>query len=144
MSTNTELAVVETAIANMDKVSVGIAELAKRFKGVVYDVTTQKGMTDAKAARAEIREPRYMVETIRKEAKAPILALGKKLDSEAARITAELLKLEEPIDAQVKAEETRKEREREAAIRAEQERMAKLNERIAELRGNQMLTPMSG
>jgi len=141
---STELEVVSTAIANLNKVATGLADLSKQYKGVVFEVGTSKGMEEAKAARVAIRQPRYEVERIRKDAKAPILALGKKLDDEAKRITGELLKLEEPIDQQIKAEDERKERERQAKIDAEQKRVADLQERVAELRGNRMLSATSG
>lgn len=141
---STELTEVSKAVAEFDRVGAGLAGLSKQYKGVVYEVTTGKGMEEAKAARVAIREPRYEIERIRKAAKAPILALGKKLDKEAERITSELLRLESPIDEQIKAEEERKERERQAKIEAEQKRVAGLQERVAELRGNRMLSVSSG
>lgn len=130
---STELIEVTTAIANIDKVGAGIAALAERFKGVIYEVATTAGLDDARAARAEIREPRYEVERIRKAAKAPILALGKRLDAEAARITGELEKLETPIDAQIKAEEKRIEDTRQAKIAAEVKRVADIHARIRDM-----------
>lgn len=141
---STELTEVTKAVAEFDRVALGLAELRKQYGGVVYDVTTTAGISDARAARAAIREPRYEIERIRKAAKAPILALGKKLDTEAARITSELLTLESPIDGAIKAEEERKERERLAKIAAEEARVAALQERVAYLRGNQTLTASSG
>lgn len=141
---STELVAVQTAVAEFDKVAAGIADLRDRYSGVVYDVTTTKGMDEAKAARMAIREPRYEVERVRKAAKAPLLALGKELDTRAQRITSVLLAIEEPIDAQVKAEESRKEAERQAKIDAELQRVARLQSRVAELRGNQSLTAGSG
>lgn len=137
---STELTEVTKAVEEFDRVAAGLKALQEQYGNVVYDVTTTKGMGDAKAARAAIREPRYEVEKIRKAAKAPILSLGKKLDSEAARITRELEALEEPIDRQIKAEEDRKEQEKQAKIEAEMKRVADLQERVAELRGNQMLS----
>lgn len=118
---STELTEVTKAVAEFDRVALGLASLREKYGSVVYDVATTAGMTDAKAARLAIREPRYEIERIRKAAKAPILALGKKLDSEAAQITGELEKLEAPIDGAIKAEEERKEREKNAA---EQQRLA--------------------
>lgn len=141
---STELETVSKALTDINAVSAGIAELKTQYGGVVFEVGTTAGMDEAKAARLAIRNPRYEVERIRKAAKAPILALGKKLDTEAARIEAELLKIEGPIDQQIKAEEARKEAERQAKIDAEMKRVADLQERIAELRGNQILSVMSG
>lgn len=139
-----ELAEVTNAVAEFDRVAAGLAALREKYQGVIYDVTTTGGMKDAKEARLAVREPRFEVERIRKAAKAPILALGKKLDSEAARITAELLKIEEPIDTVIKAEEARKEAEKQAKIEAEMRRVADLQERVAELRGNRALSSHSG
>jgi len=141
---STELETVSKALVDIDAVSAGIADLRKRFDGAIFEVATATGMDDAKAARLAIRTPRYEVERIRKAAKAPILALGKKLDAEAARIESELLKIEQPIDQQIKAEEDRKEREKQAKIDAELKRVADLQERVAELRGNATLSPTSG
>lgn len=132
---STELVAVETAVTSMNKLTAGLEDLAKRFKGVVYDVTTPNGMAEAKAARKEIAAPRIEVEKIRKAAKAPILELGRKLDAEAKRITEELLRLENPIDEQIKAEENRIEAERQAKIKAEQDRIAKHTGRIDDIRG---------
>lgn len=130
-----ELSEVSKAVAEFDRVGAGLVVLRQQYAAVVYDVTTPKGMADARAARAAIREPRYEIERIRKAAKAPILALGKQLDKEAERITQELLKLEEPVDSAIKNEEDRKEQERQAKIAAEQKRVADIQGRVVELGG---------
>lgn len=141
---NTDLQIIERALVEFSAVEAGLAVLRNDYQNIVYDVATTAGMNEAKAARVALREPRYEIERIRKSAKAPLLALGKKLDSDAARITAEIEKLEGPIDAQIKAEESRKEAEKQAKIEAEQKRVADIQERIEELRGCQMLTVASG
>lgn len=92
---NADLELVQNALAEFSAVEAGLAELRRRFGGVVYDVTTTAGINDAKSARAIIREPRYTVEKVRKEAKAPLLALGKKIDADAKRITAAILEIDE-------------------------------------------------
>lgn len=129
-----ELEQVTLAVAAINKVEAGLAALRQEYGGVVYEVTTTAGMELAKKARSDIREPRYEVERIRKAAKAPILALGKKLDSEAARITAELEKIEGPIHQQIVAEEQRKEREKQARIDAEIARVAEIQRLIDGIR----------
>jgi colicin import membrane protein len=131
---STELSEVSKAVAEFDRVGAGLAALREQYGNVVYDVTTTAGMADAKAARVAIREPRYEIERIRKAAKAPILALGKKLDTEAARITSELEKLERPIDSAIKAEEDRKEAEKQAKIEAEQKRVSDIQARVENMR----------
>lgn len=141
---STELTEVSQAVAEFDRVAAGLAELESKYKGVVYDVTTTKGMKEAVEARRAIRTPRLEVERIRKAAKAPILALGRKLDTEAARITKELEELECPISDQITTEEARKDRERQEKVEAEMRRVQRLQERVAELRGNRMLSTQSG
>lgn len=139
-----EIEQVTLAVAAINKVEAGLNLLRVSYEGVIFEVATTKGLDDAKAARAEIREPRYEVERIRKAAKAPLLAIGKRLDSEAARITAELEKIEGPIHAQIQIEEARKEAEKQARIDEEIRRVTLIQERIAELRGCQTLSPTSG
>jgi len=131
---SSELVEVTQAVAEFDRVAAGLAELESKYKGVVYEVTTTKGMTEAKEARRAVREPRIEVEKIRKAAKAPILALGKKLDAEAARITKALEAIEGPLDDQIKAEESRQESERQEKVEAEIKRVSDLQARIGEIR----------
>lgn len=133
MSTDIEL--VSKALTDFDAVAAGLEQLNKNYAGMLFEVDTPKGMEMAKAARAVLRKPRYEIERIRKDAKAPLLAIGKKLDAEAARITAEIMKLEDPIDRQIKNEETRKDNERIAKVEAEQKRVDGIKARIEEIRG---------
>lgn len=134
-SNNPEIELISTALVNFDRVSAGLALLTKNYQGVLYEVDTTMGMAHAKAARKAIRDPRYEVERVRKGAKAPLIALGKRLDAEATRITNALLTLETPIQEQIEAEETRKEAEKQAAADAEVDRIAKIQARIDEIRG---------
>jgi hypothetical protein len=124
------MAEVSTAVAKFDRVAAGITELRTKYKGVIYDVTTTKGMKDACEARAAIRAPRYEVEKVRRECKAPILALGKEIDSRAARITADLLALEAPVDEVIKREEQRKEDDRKARAETERKRVQAIQDDI--------------
>lgn len=131
---NAEVDQVSKALAEFDAVSTGLAVLRQQFGGVVFDVTTTRGMDEARQARAAVRDPRYRVEQIRKDAKAPIIKLGKDLDATAKRITDELLAIEKPIDDQIKFEEDRKEREKQARIDAELARVKAIQDRIDALR----------
>lgn len=135
MTTNTNIDKVTGALADFNRVEAGLAALTKQYAGVVYDVTTTEGIEAARVARRAIREPRYEVEKVRKDAKAPLLALGRQIDDEAKRITSALLKIETPIDQQIAAEEARREAERQAKIRAEQERVEIIRKRIEHIRG---------
>lgn len=124
------LARVGGAITEFEKVSAGLTELRQRYKDVAFPVGTKSGMAEAIAARAALRGSRVKVEALRKDAKAPILALGRDVDARAAYIRLEILKLEEPIDDQIKAEERRVEQEREAKRIAEETRVRGLQQRL--------------
>lgn len=126
---STAITEVQTAVAEFDKVAAGIAALKEQYAGVVYEVQTTKGMDEAKKARAAIREPRYEIERVRKEAKAPILKLGKELDTRAKAITEEILAIENPIHRQIENEQSRKEAEKQAKIDAELNRVADIQAR---------------
>jgi hypothetical protein len=112
-----------------------LTDLRDRFKNVVFDVTTTKGDKEARAARMELVGLRTSLEKKRKEIKEPALEHCRMIDAEAKRITAEIVALEKPIDDQIKAEELRKAAEKAAKEEAERQRIANLQERIAEIRG---------
>jgi colicin import membrane protein len=118
-----QLEQVQGVLTEFSRVEAGLAALREKHGNTIYEVTTTAGMDAAKAARAEIREPRFAVEKVRKAAKAPLLELGRRIDAEAIRITDAILAIEEPIDDQIKAEEARKAAEKEAKRAAEVERL---------------------
>lgn len=128
-----ELRDVDSALTELDKVEAGIAQLTTELAGVVFDVKTPAGMKLAIAGRAAARTPRLEVERIRKVAKAPILELGRNVDGRARKITEQLVALEDPIDAQIKAEEQRKEHEKQERAEAERRRIAAIQSAIAEI-----------
>lgn len=124
---------VQTAMTEFDRVANGLSVLESTYKGVVFDVQTKEGMKAAVLARRTIKAPRVEIEKVRKAAKAPILELGRKLDSEAARITAALEALEKPIDLQITTEEDRLHNEAVAKAAAETQRVAALEARLEAL-----------
>lgn len=103
-----------TTITQYSKTEAALAELRTKY-GRTFDVSTSEGEKEARVARAEIKKYRTDLEKMRQELKAPIIEQGKLIDSEARRITEELLSLEEPIDALIVAKEKRAEEERKAA-----------------------------
>jgi hypothetical protein len=126
-------------IAEYSPIEAGLAELRKKYGNIVVDVSTPKALDEARRVRAEIRDPRYKTEAIRKALKAPALAHAKLIDTEAARITAELLKIETPWDEAIKAEETRREAEKVERERLERQRITAIHARIAEITGFALL-----
>lgn len=134
------IAQVESALSEFDKITAGLAELAEHYPpDLVYDVTTTKGMAEAVAHRAAWRDPRILVEKYRKTAKAPVLALGKDIDARAAWITEQLLVGETPVHEQIKAEEARKDAEKQARINAEFARVQAIQDAIAEIHMDVMI-----
>lgn len=119
-----------TAIQEYSKTDAALADLAGRFKGMVYDVTTPTGMQEAKTARAEIRGYRVDLEKVRVEIKAPALERCRLIDAEAKRITAVLVELEDPIDQHIKSEERRKEREAMEAAMEKQRALDAIRARV--------------
>lgn len=124
-----------TQIAEYNPVAAGLAELRRKYGNVAVDVSTPKALEEAKRVRAEIREPRYETERIRKVLKKPALDHAKLIDTEAARITAALLEIETPWDDAIKAEEARREQERQKREAGERARISAIHELIAEIRG---------
>lgn len=131
---NNELVVIEGALKGFDKIRAGFALMEKNYKGVLFDVETPLGMAHAKAARAAIRKPRFEVENLRKGAKAPLLALGRRLDAVAAKLTEDLLAIENPIVEQIDYQEEKLEKERLAQVAAEAARKVAIEGRIQEIR----------
>lgn len=117
-------------IQEYNQTAAALTELRARYVRE-YDLSTTAGMTEAKAARATIRGYRVALEKTRVEIKAPALERTRLIDAEAKRITAELLAIEEPIDAAIKAEEQRKADEKAAKERAETDRVESIRLRIA-------------
>lgn len=113
----------------------GLQELRQRMQGVVYDVTTTTGMKQAREDRRECVSLRTSLEAMRKEIKAPALERCKAIDSEAKRITEEILKLEAPIDETIKAEEAKKAAEKADKERIEKERVEGIKAKIEIIKG---------
>lgn len=114
----------ENVIVEYSATEAALSALRQKYAGIVFDLTTVKGDKEARAARLELTTLRTSLEKKRKQFKAPALEFGKKIDSEAGRVTDEILALENPIDAQIKADEARRaaekaERDRIAAVRAQ-------------------------
>lgn len=122
-----------TAIAEYSAVESGLADLRTRYGNVAWDLRTVKGNAEARAARKELVTLRTSLESKRKEVKESVLERAKLIDGEAKRITAELLKIETPIDAAIKADETRREDERKAKELAEQQRVARIMATIKQM-----------
>ena len=130
-----DIPTVVTEIAEYSQTAAALSDLRHRFLGVAFNVSTTKGMDEAKKARQEVKGYRTALENKRKKIKAPALERCRLIDDEAKTITAALLELEEPIDQQIKAEEARKEAEKAAKAEADRLRIARHQAVIQYLRG---------
>lgn len=122
------------AVVEFNKTEQLLAQLRHRYEGVVFDLSTTKGNEAARAFRKELVGLRTGLEATRKEFKAPVLAMGTVIDHKAKTITEAILKLEEPINQQIKADEARREEERRLKAEAEAKRVAMLRERLNYMR----------
>lgn len=127
-----QLVPVQEALTEFEKVSAGLLDLSSRYANVVYAVQTTKGMDEAKAARLAIREPRYAVQRATDAAKKELNSIKRNVEQRAEQITSALLRLEEPVDAQIKAEEERKAAEK---ARKEAEELARISAIRARVEG---------
>ncbi|OGT02128.1 MAG: hypothetical protein A2143_00590 [Gallionellales bacterium RBG_16_57_15] len=98
--------------------------------GVKYEITTKGGMEVAKLHRAVFRDIRIEGEKARSARKAPILEIGKLLDSKYKEIAAQVEPHESRFDTDIKAEEKRLEDEKAAKIKDEAERASAIQTRI--------------
>lgn len=110
-----------------------LAVAVKASKKITYDVTTKEGMATAKEQRKLFKDIRIGVDNARKEQKAPIIEIGRLLDSRSKEIGEEAGAIEELHDAKIKAEEARIEEEKAAKIREEEQRKAAIRNAINEI-----------
>lgn len=124
----------ETALASFVPIEQHMRTLAARYKDVAYDVTTTKGMADAKAARLVLREEgRYAVQRLQERLKKEANDLKRTLDAKGDELIALVKPAEDAIHAQIEAEEARKAAAKAEAERIERERVAALEARLAGL-----------
>jgi hypothetical protein len=119
------------ALIQYEPTDAAIAEMKQRLKAELFDCSTPSGYEGCRKAIAEVRSIRVNIEKHRVALKAEALEYGRKVDSEAKRITAELESIEDPLKAKKQAIDDEKERikreaeeKRLAAIKAEQDRIA--------------------
>ncbi len=123
-----------TEIKEYSPTAAALAELRQKYEQAVFDTTTPIGMAKAIAARRELREVRVNLEKLRKELKAPALERSRLIDAEAKALTTQIEAMEDPIDAQIKAEEARKAEEKAERERIERERVEALHRRVTLIR----------
>lgn len=123
-----------TVLAQFKEAEAGMLALAEKYRAVVFDVKTTKGMNEAKAARLDLRENgRLALTRAETRVKADVNSLKSVMSDEVDRLVAIVKPAEDAIDAQIKAEEKRKADEKAERERIEAERVAKHRERLAKI-----------
>ena len=121
---------IQSAVAEFSQTEAGLAELRAEIASRTFDCSTTAGDTETRRFRTALTRLRSTIEARRQELKAPLLARGKLIDSEATRIKNEILALETPLDALIDAAAAEREARRMERERAEAERLAAINASI--------------
>lgn len=91
-----------------------LAALAEKYRDVAFNVSTTKGMDEAKAARLDLRENgRFKLQRAEERIKAEVNALKKDMAPEIERLISITKPVEDSIHEQIDAEEKRKAAEKE-------------------------------
>jgi colicin import membrane protein len=115
-----------TSMAMYDVTDLAIAELKRELSGLTEYNAVSKGI-------AKVRTLRTRIEATRKQLKADSLAWGRKVDSEAKRITEQLEAMEEPLKQLKAAIDAAKEAEKAAIAAAKAAETQKRLDMFAEL-----------
>lgn len=134
LKTGEVLAPTTTAIVEFNATEAGLALLREQLAEATFDCTTAEGDRQARETRRALVGLRTELEAKRKELKAPLLERGRLVDDEAKRITGEIVKLEQPIDDLIRAEEARVEAARAERARIKAEREEAVNAQIDRIR----------
>lgn len=126
----------DAVLSQFKETEVTLIGLADKYRNVAFNVTTTKGMAEAKAARADIRDNgRLFVTKAAERIKGEVNDLKRVMSTEVDRLVAIVKPHEDAIDAQIKAEETRKAEEKAERERIEAERISGHQANLTKLAG---------
>jgi hypothetical protein len=118
-----------TAVAEFNQIEASLAELSSMFEEE-FDLTTTKGNQAARSLRAKVVTLRTSLDAMRLDKNRPHQAQIDANNELAKSIKKRIVALEEPLDAQIKADEQRRAIEKAAKEQAERERVAAIRARI--------------
>lgn len=122
---NGPMSIRDTVLAQFKDAEVIITGLAEKYRDVAYPVDTPKGMREAFAARADLRDNgRLFVTKSEARIKSEVNDLKRVMASETERLVGIIKPVEDAVDEQIKAEEKRKADEKAERERIEGERVA--------------------
>ena len=107
-----------------------LAAAIESARSIEYDIATGKGLEVVTKARRTLMDIRIEANKQREARKAPIIQIGKLLESSYKAVEELVLPLETFFDGEIKAEEQRKENEKQAKIAAERVRIEAIQARI--------------
>ena len=110
----------------------------------IVSITNPDGYKQVRAARLVLKNLRVEIQNAGKAAREDATAFSKAVIAEEKRLIGLIQPEEARLEALEVAEDQRIEAEKQAEIDRELARQADLQERVAELRGCQILTPTSG
>lgn len=124
------------ALAKVRAVEPVLRALAERYRDVVYDVSTPKGLAEAKAARHDLRENgRYAVQRAEQAVRDEANAVKKDISSIVPDLIAIVKPTEDALDKIITKREAELEAEKEAKRQAEAARVQKHRDALASIRG---------
>jgi len=123
-----------TAIAEFRATESALAAMRAELANTTWDLTTVAGNQEARASRMACVKLRTSLEAKRKDLKDPHLTAISFIDTEAKRITAAIVEIENPIDAVIKADEKRRQDEKDEAARQTQQAQALVDAEIDRIR----------
>ena len=126
----------EAKLEQFSAIETKIRSVGSELDGKVYDITTGKGLKEAKADRAIWRKMRIGVKEIHKETKADVLILGRAIDAEAKRLIEIIVGGGAHVEGVVKDEEDRKAAEKAERERLERKRIDDIHDRIDDFKFN--------
>jgi hypothetical protein len=104
-------------------------------KDANYDITTPAGMATAKDLKKQFAKIRTTAENIRKERKAPIVEIGKLLDTEYKKLETDVREHEDRHALAIEQEAQRLAEIERQKIEAERVRVEQIESRLASIRG---------
>ncbi|WP_289242030.1 MULTISPECIES: hypothetical protein [Delftia] len=131
----TPISIREAVLAQFREAEPTIQALADKYRDVAYAVATPKGMKEAVAARADLRDNgRLLLTRTETRIKGEVNDLKRTMADEVERLVGVVKPIEEHVDAQIKAEEKRKADEKAAREKAEADRVAQHRQNLEKLR----------
>ena len=125
----------EAVLAQFREAEPAIQALADKYRDVAFAVTTPKGMKEAVAARADLRDNgRLLLTRTETRIKGEVNDLKRTMADEVERLVGIVKPVEEHVDAQIKAEDKRKADEKAAREKAEADRVARHRQNLEKLR----------